>query len=147
MSEQEQIRRVILDERFGPLARREIQRFLRSECSREIEVVSMGSGAEQHLDTITATQLVGCVCSIAAFIVRSIEAREARKWDVARVREKTLDAAVRLTGSGTVENFRYEGIEEFISKRQKWCKVTVEIDDEDYAFYLSRDGDALGVRL
>jgi hypothetical protein len=136
-----------LDDRFGPLTRQQIQNSLQLKFERVIKVESLGTNLEQHMDFVATIGLVSAVCGIALFMMEIEEHIEKSRWTISKINEKILSAAIRITGSQNLSHFRYVGINEFLSEKKKWCMVTIEIDDEDYRFYLERDGNTIMIKL
>jgi hypothetical protein len=147
MNNQSNVLILKLDGRFGPLTRQQIEKSLQREFERTIKVESLDTNLEQHMDFVAAIGLVSAVCGIASFIMEIEEHIEKSRWTVPKINERILSAAIRVTGSQHLSHFRYVGINEFLSGKKKWCMVTIEIDDEDYRFYLERDGNTILIKL
>ena len=119
---------------------KEIEEFLRGDGYPGAKVRAADRRPAQHLELGSMASLVSAACGCASLLLHLYDRRSRDRWTATKAQDVVKEAAVRMSGSTAIRTLRFVGLDAFITGDVTYCKALVEVDDENYMFYLRRDG-------
>jgi hypothetical protein len=132
---------------LGALYRRDLTAAVRRVWNASVEFGDREDSLDQHLDVATAATFACAVFQLIGVIVQVAMWNRTEPWSLDRVDAIVREEAAMAFGVAHVAAVRYAGLREFLDGNSSACAVSVEIEDEDYVFIISRDGPTIVMHL
>ena len=135
-----------IDAPLSPLYQRQLLKAV-SEQGAIVEFAHRDDSLDQAIDAGAGAAIATAAFEFVMLVMLLADRRASRDWTTARVEAHVRDEAAKVFGTTELENLRYADLRAFLSGERTNCVVTAEIDDEDYAFVVGREGDIVVISL